>query len=104
MSVVKGNAAQDKARRAELDELLAMVKSDARSTAIVEGAKAEGLTAGQAALRLVAAGFAPVTEAAWRAEFDGSPSLKAEFGSVDVFLAYKKAVAGGLVKFHGPGR
>lgn len=121
----------ERARIAGLDKLAAKVAGNKKGEEIITAAKADGSSAEATALKLfeadamagaaVLAGLAaddktasaatpaaPGNSAAaeqtpegWKAEFEGSAALKAEFHSADAYVAYKKAEARGGVRSLG---
>lgn len=121
----------ERARIAGLDKLATKVAGNTKGEEIITAAKADGSSVEATALKLFEAGAtagaavlaglaaddatasaatpaapggtvtAEQTPAGWKAEFEGSAVLKAEFHSADAYVAYKKAEARGGVRSLG---
>jgi len=88
------------------DTALALVKANAFTKAAVLGAiqtdDKSAAGAAPAAAGNATAGQVPQTEDGWKAEFEGSAALQAEFTSVAAYVAFKKAEAAGRTRvLHG---
>lgn len=123
---------KDRVRVAGLDAMLTQLGNHPKAVEIVNAAKADGSSVDAAKVKLFDAGVlqqagvlaamrqdektavgatpaapggpAPQAqgEEAWKAEFEGSDKLKAEYGSASAYVAFKKAEQRGRIRLnHG---
>jgi hypothetical protein len=72
--------------------LMSHVAGSPAGTAIVKRSMSHGKTPGETALALISQGFGPgpQTEAMWKAQYTGSAELRAEFPSLQAYIALRR--------------